>query len=255
MKIQDQRAATPAVDHTKQKEKEQHKRAEQRGQGASFADKLKGSKQEQAQAQDAARLNQAGVEASELQEKQAMGLGQEAPSRLDGALAKDEAQAMEPRGGKLDGEEEALDARFESLEQEEQRVDEQDEGRFNEEAALEHVDHQQVQAQQQVNTQTESVAQSATTDRQAVAQLVDKLVRSCQLGQDQKARRVMLMEVEIPGRGNVHVRLQQQSQGLEVRFRARDEPTAQLLRAHQGQLEEGMRQRGVAVSRVSVSSS
>ena len=159
---------------------------------------------------------------------------------------------MEPRGSTAPSDE-ALESRFESLEQEEQRVDEQEDGRFNEEAALEHVDHQQVQAQQQVHTQTESVAQSATTDRQAVAQLVDKLVRSCQLGQDQKARRVMLMEVEIPGRGNVHVRLQQQSQGLEVRFRARDEPTAQLLRAHQGQLEEGMRQRGVAVSRVSVS--
>lgn len=250
MKIQGQSAA-PAVDHAKQKEKEQPKRAEQRGQGASFAEKLKGSKQEQ----DAARLNPAALEAREHQEKQAMRPEQDASSRQAGALAQDEAQALEPRGGRLDGEEEVLDARFEALEQEEQRVDEQDEGRFNEEAALEHVDHQQVQTQQQVNTQTESVAQSATTDRQAVAQLVDKLVRSCQLGQDQKARRVMLMEVEIPGRGNVHVRLQQQSQGLEVRFRARDEPTAQLLRAHQGQLEEGMRQRGVAVSRVSVSSS
>jgi hypothetical protein len=247
MKIQDQRAATPAaIDHAKQKEREQPKRAEQRGQGATFADKLKDAKPEQ----DTARLP---AEARRAQEEQVVAQEPEGPARLAGASSQDEAQAMEPRGAKLD--DEALDARFESLEQDEQRVDEQDEGRFNEEAALEHVDHQQVQAQQQVNTQTESVAHSATTDRQAVAQLVDKLVRSCQLGQDQKARRVMLMEVEIPGRGNVHVRLQQQSQGLEVRFRARDEPTAQLLRAHQGQLEEGMRQRGVAVSRVSVSSS
>lgn len=247
MKIQDQRAANPTIDQAKQKEKEQPKRAEQQGQRATFADKLKGAKQEQEAVKRPA-------EALEQQEKQAMLLAQEGDERLHGAQPQAEAQAVEPRGDTTTSDE-ALESRFESLEQEELRVDEQEDGRFNEEAALEHVDHQHVQEQQQVNTQTESVAQSSTTDRQAVAQLVDKLVRSCQLGQDQKARRVMLMEVEIPGRGNVHVRLQQQSQGLEVRFRARDEPTAQLLRAHQGQLEEGMRQRGVAVSRVSVSTS
>lgn len=245
MKIQDQRAATPTIDRAKQKEKEPLKRAEQQEKRATFADKLKGAKQEQEAVKRPA-------EALEHQEKQAMLLAQEGDERLHAAQPQGEAQAVEPRGDTAPSDE-ALESRSESLEQEEQRVDEQEDGRFNEEAALEHVDHQQVQAQQQVHTQTESVAQSATTDRQAVAQLVDKLVRSCQLGQDQKARRVMLMEVEIPGRGNVHVRLQQQSQGLEVRFRARDEPTAQLLRAHQGQLEEGMRQRGVAVSRVSVS--
>lgn len=247
MKIQDQGRANALAPQ----EREQKQRAQQRdGQGSSFSDKLKRAQDDKEQRsgtltdpQQRATLEEGTLSRGERAgESSAQGLGQGERGEVG------ERVEEEGRWSSLAEEREQS-----ALSGEEVRVADDDQERFDQQASLQHVDQQQVQGQHQVQTQTESVASSQATDRQAVVQLVEKLVRSCQVGQDQKARRVMLMEVELPGRGTVHVRLQQQRQGVEVRFRARDEATAQLLRTHQGQLEEGLRGRGVEVNRISIS--
>ena len=246
MKVQDNQASQAQLARAQAERAQSQKGGKKDAEGASsFANKLHASQRqdEPPGLKDASKPE----DAAALGERLGQGLD---PSQADG-MAEPMAASLE----RLKDEDALAQDRAQSaLHEGETRLQTRDEHELDAQQVAQHVDQQQVQEHHQVQAQTQEVAQSSAADRQAVVQLVDKLVRSCQVGHDHKARRVMLMEVEIPGRGQVHVRLQQSSQGMEVRFRARDEPTAQLLRAHQGQLEEGMRQRGVEVQRITITS-
>jgi hypothetical protein len=98
----------------------------------------------------------------------------------------------------------------------------------------------------------ESGATADSAKAEEVRQLAEKLVEACQTGLDQQGRQVMMLDVQVPGRGGVRVRLRRQGDGVEVRLRADNEALGDLLRARQGALRDGMAGRGVVMSRLEV---
>lgn len=108
---------------------------------------------------------------------------------------------------------------------------------------------QDVRTEHQV-TQAEHVQGTDRADMQA---LVDKIVKACHVGKGERNKRVLLMTVEVPGQGEVHVKIERQRQGTAIRFRARDPALTQRLRAHAPRLQESLRAKGVGVTRLTVS--
>jgi hypothetical protein len=88
--------------------------------------------------------------------------------------------------------------------------------------------------------------------RQEVAELAGKLVRACQVGQDQQQRKVMMLDVRVPGRGNIRVRLRQEGDGISVRMRADNDELKSLLRSHQGVMRDTANEQGVSFTRIDV---
>jgi hypothetical protein len=99
------------------------------------------------------------------------------------------------------------------------------------------------------------VAQAASPEqarRQEVVELANKLVRACQVGTDQQARKVMMLDVRVPGRGSIRVRLRQEGNGISVRMRADNDELKALLRKHQGAMRDAAHEQGVTFSRIDV---
>ena len=103
---------------------------------------------------------------------------------------------------------------------------------------------------QQSVSQTEQTQGADRADMQA---LVDKIVKACHVGKGERNKRVLLMTVEVPGQGEVHVKIERQRQGTAIRFRARDPALAQRLRTHAPRLQESLRAKGVGVTKLTVS--
>ena len=88
--------------------------------------------------------------------------------------------------------------------------------------------------------------------REEVRALANKLVDACQVGQDQQARKVMMLDLRVPGRGNIRVRLRQEGNGISVRMRADNDELKSLLRAHQGSLRDAANERGAPFARIDI---
>jgi hypothetical protein len=100
----------------------------------------------------------------------------------------------------------------------------------------------------------EAAPTADTARAEEVRRLAEQLVESCQTGLDQQGRQVMMLDMQVPGRGCVRVRLRRQGDGVEVRLRADNPALGELLRARSGELRDGMAGRGVAISRLEVAS-
>jgi hypothetical protein len=100
----------------------------------------------------------------------------------------------------------------------------------------------------------EAAPTADTARAEEVRRLAERLVESCQAGLDQQGRQVMMLDLQVPGRGCVRVRLRRQGDGVEVRLRADNPALGELLRARSGELRDGMAGRGVAISRLEVAS-
>ena len=85
-----------------------------------------------------------------------------------------------------------------------------------------------------------------------MVELANKLVRACQVGTDQQARKVMMLDVRVPGRGSIRVRLRQEGNGISVRMRADNDELKALLRKHQGAMRDAAHEQGVTFSRIDV---
>ena len=95
-------------------------------------------------------------------------------------------------------------------------------------------------------------APAASSSKEMIAALATQLVKACAVGKDQRARKVMLLDVDLPGQGQLRVRITRDGDGVNVRLRASDERTRQLVKAHAGQLrDEGARQ-GVVFKHIEV---
>ncbi len=70
--------------------------------------------------------------------------------------------------------------------------------------------------------------------------------------EDVKGRKVVMMQVDVPGRGTVNMRLWRRSSGVELRMRADDPQLASEIRRNRGRLEAGARDRGIHFSKVEV---
>lgn len=82
--------------------------------------------------------------------------------------------------------------------------------------------------------------------------LLAKIVNEGYVTEDLKGRKVVLMRVDVPGRGAVNMRLWRRSTGVELRLRADDSKLASDIRQHRGALQSGARERGIEFSRIEV---
>lgn len=90
-------------------------------------------------------------------------------------------------------------------------------------------------------------------DLHRVQQIARELVEACQLGEGAMAKRVMLLEVSMPGgEGSVKVRLRRDGDGIEVRLRGSDAQTTSLLRKHQQSLRDEGARRGVVFKKIEI---
>jgi hypothetical protein len=104
----------------------------------------------------------------------------------------------------------------------------------------------------------EQVTGTSTADEVARAeelqQLADKLIDACHTGIDQQGRQVMMLDVQVPGRGSVRVRLRKQGDGVEVRMRADNPELGALLKARSGSLRDQLSSRSISISTLEVAS-
>lgn len=107
--------------------------------------------------------------------------------------------------------------------------------------------------QRTTHQQVQRAKQAQSVDRQVLQTLVEQIVKSCHVGQNARKQRVLLMHVEIPGQGKVHIKLEQQRQGTRLRFRVADASLAQKIKSNAPTLHERLRERGIDVTRVEVS--
>ena len=89
-------------------------------------------------------------------------------------------------------------------------------------------------------------------DRTDLDQIAKQMVQACHVGEDARARRVALLDIHVPGRGQVRVRMRQGMHGVEVRMRASDDALRSLLSARRDQLRHGAADRGVVFSTIEV---
>lgn len=88
--------------------------------------------------------------------------------------------------------------------------------------------------------------------REQVAELARKLVEKAHVGQDAAGRRVMLLDLQVPGRGNVRVRLRRRGEGFEVRMRAENSDLARDLRRERETFRQTAAERGVQFSSIDI---
>lgn len=100
--------------------------------------------------------------------------------------------------------------------------------------------------------QTADAGPAAGTDRAEVAQLANKIVEAFYVGQDARAKKIVMMDVNVPGRGSVRVRLSKTGDSVDVRMRADNEDLARLLRAHREDLRESGASKGVNFANIEV---
>ncbi|MFP4597539.1 MAG: hypothetical protein ACLFVJ_04755 [Persicimonas sp.] len=88
--------------------------------------------------------------------------------------------------------------------------------------------------------------------REQVAQLAQKLVEKAHVGQDAAGRRIMLLDLQVPGRGNVRVRLRRRGDGFELRMRPENQELARDLRREREHFRESAAHSGVEFSSIEI---
>ena len=104
----------------------------------------------------------------------------------------------------------------------------------------------------EANTQTVAAPEPTTAKHEVVQQLVSTIVSDGYVTEDVKGRKVVMMEVQVPGQGTVRMRLWRKESGVELRIRADNPELAATIRQERGALEAGARERGVNFSRIEV---
>ncbi|MBA2662362.1 MAG: flagellar hook-length control protein FliK [Bradymonadaceae bacterium] len=95
-------------------------------------------------------------------------------------------------------------------------------------------------------------APAAGADRAELAQVVDKIVQAFFVGQDTRSKKIVMMDVQVPGRGSVRVRLSRSGEQVDVRMRADNVELARLLRTHREELREAGTRAGITFASIEV---
>lgn len=82
--------------------------------------------------------------------------------------------------------------------------------------------------------------------------LINKMVEKVQVGEDARRRKTVILQVEVPGRGQVHVRLRKDGEAYDLRMRATDPSFAHALRSEQGELRRQGSEKGLRFARIEV---
>lgn len=79
----------------------------------------------------------------------------------------------------------------------------------------------------------------------AVHHVARQILRALRVGADQNARKVVFLDVTVPGHGDLRVRLRRDGDGFEARLRADNDGLARLLQAHTDDLRHAAEDNGV----------
>lgn len=103
-----------------------------------------------------------------------------------------------------------------------------------------------------IQTPAVEAAASPQAKHEVVERLIETMVTSGQMGEDSKGRKVLMMDVECPGRGNVRVRLWKKEDGIELRMRADNPELKSLLLLSRSDLQAKAKENGVNFSKIEV---
>jgi hypothetical protein len=152
------------------------------------------------------------------------------------------ARAEEPGAGEVDAREEP-----EALAEEDEALAEEPEDAPDASATLQ----ERGMAGGELRAEAADSAEGAEAPREVDA-VVQEMVEACYVGEDAQARKVVMLEIALPGRGMVRARIRRERDGVHVRLRAKDPATKELLRAHKDELMQGAKERGVDLKGVDV---
>lgn len=88
--------------------------------------------------------------------------------------------------------------------------------------------------------------------REQVAELAKKLVDKAHVGRDASGRQIMLLDLQVPGRGNVRVRLRRRGAGFELRMRPENDELARDLRREREHFRQSAAEQGVDFSSIEI---
>lgn len=92
----------------------------------------------------------------------------------------------------------------------------------------------------------------APATRADLQPVFDSIVREVAVAEDVHRRKIIMLDLAVPGRGRVRVRVRRGEHGAQVRFRTDDEGLREELAARRSELTDRARDRGVAIARVEV---
>lgn len=105
-------------------------------------------------------------------------------------------------------------------------------------------------------TQVQTAQAQPTAGPQArhevVERLIETMVSDGKLGEDASGRKVLMMDIQCPGRGNVRVRLWKKEEGIELRIRADNPELKSLIMMGRSELQSSAKERGVVFSKIEV---
>lgn len=88
--------------------------------------------------------------------------------------------------------------------------------------------------------------------KEELQKLISKMVEKIQVGEDARKRKTIIMQVEVPGRGQVNVRLRKDGDSYDLRLRAKDPSFAHALKSEQGELRRMGAEKGLRFTRIDV---
>jgi ribosome-binding protein aMBF1 (putative translation factor) len=87
---------------------------------------------------------------------------------------------------------------------------------------------------------------------QVMQHLVSAMAAEGWVGADIDGKKVVMLNVECPGRGSVRIRLRKEESGVSVRVRADNDELTALLETHQDQLRDAMSKKGLSLANLEV---
>ncbi len=98
----------------------------------------------------------------------------------------------------------------------------------------------------------ESQSAERATSSPAVEEIAKQIVDAVRIGEDSQARRVVFLDVTVPGQGNLRIRLRQDGGGMEVRMRADNDALARSVRENVEGLRHQTKELGVNLTSIRV---
>ena len=86
----------------------------------------------------------------------------------------------------------------------------------------------------------------------AIEEVARQIVDAVRVGEDSRERRVVFLDVTVPGRGDVRIRLRRDGGGMEVRMRAGNDALARSLQEGVGELRERGADKGISFTSIQV---
>lgn len=101
-------------------------------------------------------------------------------------------------------------------------------------------------------TEGPGYAEASRRSEPAMTEVARQIVNAVRVGEDGQARRVVFLDVTVPGQGDVRIRLRRDGSGMEVRMRADNDALARTLQEGVGQLREKGREKDIQFTSIQV---